>query len=1012
MEAVTDFLEQISAPEWVGIAVVAIFAFGMLGDALDKAIGAAKDATRGIASIARLLRKGPAERQRLRRRQRFAKDVRRKLQLLEGREWSDERFTELEAQVIIERTATSRFAVLNLLRPGRALRYQRSLTHALRNTDEELILLQGDPGCGKSVALRHVALVMAERAASSRSLDAVIPLYVNLKGLRRRGQSVDAELIQDYVNTTLRKDINADIERFLDEEYARGLTEGTWFLLFDSFDEIPEILGSSRIDETVREYSAAIATFLSGMRPCQGVVASREFHSPKGLPWPTWQIKPLTPKRQRTLVHRYLLDRDKEGVLLAGLQTAGSGIERDASNPLFLSLLAEYVRRNSGFPSSSHDVYEAYVEQRFDTDAQRVQERFAVTAADVRAVAEQIAFCMSDEEGIGLDPSRAELLAVLERRALAVGEVAMTCMDALEYLKLVHGQPNGSDPLARVFTFAHRRFQEYFTGAAVLDRVGEVSTVALLSDPRWRETAVTLCQLQRDSAAPLLQRADEILSEAAESVPSLTAEQHAEMARGGCAASADQLDEPWPTLTLEVLGILQAGFSSEPERLPVDVRQHAGRLLDHVFWRGLTYDRVAAVSVAAVAPSQTFDAIVRGAFKSGSQLLADQAYRQLARLRSLPVDLAAEIRRTLLRLCADRTLRREALTVSAQLKRFDTPRPLLRAQNLALAAPRVDLLVLAAILVPLVTADGNLRGFGVIVAVIALASHASLYRLAAALGSVSSIRPTREDFGLPSGWMTLILRGDLALLVFLAAGEGLNAWLKTALAALALAWAPAALVAVRRGEFLHPVAYPLALLSPAGMIGRVLRRQPPRQLLVGLVVATGYSAVIVVVVLASSAIPSSWSGIILAVSAGAGLLSVIPYAWQARHFLVDLLWYRRWDAPRTELSVSELRSLLGQVRTMRTATRMLADVRQGGLLEPVPEAFAFLADLARLGTLERTSRSQTWRTPDFGDWLETWPLARMTRGAFGSAFEDEVARLVQTLRERPVKRRTEAVATA
>ena len=41
------------------------------------------------------------------------------------------------------------------------------------------ILLEGDPGSGRNVALRHVAQSMARRAMSTRSTKSVIPIYIN-----------------------------------------------------------------------------------------------------------------------------------------------------------------------------------------------------------------------------------------------------------------------------------------------------------------------------------------------------------------------------------------------------------------------------------------------------------------------------------------------------------------------------------------------------------------------------------------------------------------------------------------------------------------------------------------------------------------------------------------------------------------------------------------------------------------------------------------------------------------
>lgn len=60
------------------------------------------------------------------------------------------------------------------------------------------------------------------------------------------------------------------------DEFDWGLRTGTWLFLFDSFDEIPDILGSTETDTVVEEYADALFHFLHGMNQCRGVVASRE----------------------------------------------------------------------------------------------------------------------------------------------------------------------------------------------------------------------------------------------------------------------------------------------------------------------------------------------------------------------------------------------------------------------------------------------------------------------------------------------------------------------------------------------------------------------------------------------------------------------------------------------------------------------------------------------------------------------------------------------------------------
>jgi hypothetical protein len=105
------------------------------------------------------------ERKRVARRQRFALHLEQEIEWLNGKEdWKDHCFTELEAEVEAEGRFRKRGIFSALRRTRSGLRREKSLTRALEQTKERLVLLQGDPGAGKSVALRHVAQRMAGRA--------------------------------------------------------------------------------------------------------------------------------------------------------------------------------------------------------------------------------------------------------------------------------------------------------------------------------------------------------------------------------------------------------------------------------------------------------------------------------------------------------------------------------------------------------------------------------------------------------------------------------------------------------------------------------------------------------------------------------------------------------------------------------------------------------------------------------------------------------------------------------
>ncbi|WP_143466644.1 hypothetical protein [Lentzea kentuckyensis] len=103
-----------------------------------------------------LLRQGDAdEKSRVSRQELFARHLCTLLDELASQEdWQDEKYAELEAEVELEGGQRRRWF------SGRrtdSLRRVGSLSKALRTSTERLILLEGHPGSGKSIALRHVA---------------------------------------------------------------------------------------------------------------------------------------------------------------------------------------------------------------------------------------------------------------------------------------------------------------------------------------------------------------------------------------------------------------------------------------------------------------------------------------------------------------------------------------------------------------------------------------------------------------------------------------------------------------------------------------------------------------------------------------------------------------------------------------------------------------------------------------------------------------------------------------
>jgi len=133
------------------------------------------------------IRTSPEEKTALRRRMQFCKVLEGDLATLAKSEnWNDQWFTDLEAEVEIEGRYYERYWDRLVRKSTKGLRRIPALIKAIESSDEQFLFLVGEPGSGKSVALRHVASEFANRATKSRAKKVVIPLYINLKELPNR----------------------------------------------------------------------------------------------------------------------------------------------------------------------------------------------------------------------------------------------------------------------------------------------------------------------------------------------------------------------------------------------------------------------------------------------------------------------------------------------------------------------------------------------------------------------------------------------------------------------------------------------------------------------------------------------------------------------------------------------------------------------------------------------------------------------------------------------------------
>lgn len=899
------------------------------------------------------LRLTPDEKRRVARRQMFAGVIEGRIRDINSNEdWRDYRFTELEAEVEAEGARQTSGLLPFRRRTQTGLRRERSLTRAIEMSRERLVQLEGEPGSGKSVALRFVARALAERATKSRSPKSVIPLYLNLKELSRAPHDpVDLTLIRSFVLTSLNKANDRDVEQFLEEEFTRGLQEGTWLFLFDSFDEIPEVLSSTEADEVIRAYAGAISDFLGGMNRCRGVCASRHFRGPGQSRWPRFRILPLSEGRRLKLIRQALLPPEVERQLTGHLQMAGPEMRDMAGNPMLLGLLCEYMKGGLPFPDNIHTILAAYLEHRLVRDEERVARRYGVGVPGVRAAAESAAFCMAADAGLGLSPARESLKQAITLHGFRFAGDLDTLLDALVFIKLARGDESASGG-ERLFSFAHRRFQEYFATRVVLREPGSASAQALLSDARWRETAVVMCQSQ--PAESLGAVAAEARRRLAEAVRELGLQP--EPAPAGRAAGDGPEDAPlperfsWPRGSLQLLSLLQDGLSRRREGFE-EVRALAGRILLAVSRRGIRFDQKCALEVAGAADTAVTLQLLRDAFTSNSPMLKAIAYRQVARLGDIPDDIADAIRGALITLVRNGRLRAERLATLAHLAQLDKPERFISSLRLLLAIPHVDLLLHGLVFVELLAlvslSPNPVRGVGKVgeyFFIPLLISHLS----------VRMIRPLQALVGKGFDVM-LIFYARLVVAVFVLATHyyvfthGLNnppLWRLTALFCVyVMLWLPSALVAARVGQctgvgwwFVMPLVPPLLLLMN---VPAVIRKANERwQRLIPTAVLLLYAAFgLIIVRKRSVSFPTVERLFILL---GLAVMLMAAFLW-----LRDRVrWQMRSKRYAARMTGESFLSEYEGYQTTPFRQKFVAVVRARGVLEDTPEADRLVGGLA------------------------------------------------------------------
>ena len=393
-------------------------------------------------------------------------------------DWNESTFTPLDAEIEACFNKKRKKKFDDLLKCLKA--YRR------RNT---VFLVLGDPGAGKSVAMRKLCLDLLDDSKNT----GLVPVYIDLKKWNKPWDMnhlpTKSDLLK-FILFILKENGDFSADDFVDVYFEKMFDNGRWYFIFDSFDELPCLMGRKNYKELIDELSDLLYSFLTGPNQRGGVISSRLFRSPSDTlrPTVTMTIQPFNDIKIKTMLKRYSSSTAETDKKLFGQR---EDLVTLCRNPFYLSLLINYYKQNGmKLPANQMELYRSFVDSRLNRCSGKIEQE-GLTVAQIRKAATDLAMYMEESPTYGLECPVNALLCCDD------GRDWNKILSLLSYAKICRfGGAN------ETVSFVHRRFQEFFHVDQILSHRGSItpdSYESILYNNGIRDALVLYCEIAEES---------------------------------------------------------------------------------------------------------------------------------------------------------------------------------------------------------------------------------------------------------------------------------------------------------------------------------------------------------------------------------------------------------------------------------------------------------------------------------------------------------------------------------